>query len=64
MKDKDGYEIRCIHSDWKIIDKRDNKDYVCTKYSCYRTGWHICHCDDLCKDYKPITNESEGNNDE
>ena len=52
MKDKDGFQVRCIFSDWKIIDPRDNKDFVCTKY--VTTGYHLCYGDDYCKDYKPV----------
>ena len=53
LKDAEGFDIRCIYSDWKIIDGRDNKDYVCTRY--FTAGNHICYCDNYCKDYKPIT---------
>lgn len=54
MKDKDGFDIRCANSDWKIINNREDKDYVCTIYGCRMTGYHLCYCDDHCKDYKPI----------
>ena len=52
MKDERGFEIRCEFSDWKIVDARDNHDYVCSKY--FTGGTHVCYCDDHCKDYKPV----------
>ena len=55
MKDKDGFLIRCVHSDWKIIDDHDNHDYVCTKYN--TAGYHVCYCDEYCKDYEPHENK-------
>lgn len=55
MRDKDGFEIRCEYSDWKIVDQRDNHDYVCTKY--YAGGLHYCYCDEHCKDYVPVKKE-------
>lgn len=51
MKDADGFNIRCVHSDWQIIDERDNHDFVCLKY--FLGGKHYCYADDHCKDYKP-----------
>jgi len=54
MKDKDGFDIRCIDSEWKIVDSRDNKDYVCTRYGNKMLGYHICYCDENCKDYRPV----------
>ena len=55
MKNKDGYEIRCEHAEWRIIDNNDNKDYVCTFFGTSVTGWHFCYCNDNCREYKPIT---------
>ena len=57
MRDKDGFEIRCIHSDWKIIDNNDNHDYVCCRDSSWITGYHYCYCDEHCKYYKPDIKE-------
>lgn len=51
MKDAEGFDIRCVYSDWKIVDARDNHDFVCTKY--FAGGTHLCFCDEHCKDYKP-----------
>ena len=59
MRDKDGFEIRCKHTDWKIIDKQENKDYVCTKYGSRMNGYHICYCDEHCQSYEPIKEEEE-----
>ena len=59
MKDKDGFDIRCKHTDWKIIDKRDNKDYVCSLYGNRWDGYHICFCDEHCKSYEPIKEETD-----
>ena len=53
MRDKDGFEIRCIHSDWKIIDNNDNHDYVCLREKGWLTGYHLCYCDEHCKFYLP-----------
>lgn len=55
MKDADGFNIRCIHSDWKIIDERDNHDFVCLRY--FMGGTHYCYADEHCKDYKPDIKE-------
>ena len=61
MKDADGFDIKCIHSDWMIYDDRDNKDFICRKY--FTGGYHHCFCDEHCLDYKPegINEISEGN---
>ncbi len=56
MKDKDGFQIRCIHSEWKIIDQNDNKDFVCTKYN--TCGYHECYGNDYCRDYKPVDGDA------
>ena len=54
MKDKDGFDIRCEHSEWMIYDGRDNKDFICLRYGSRITGYHHCYCDENCKDYVPI----------
>lgn len=62
MKDKDGFYIRCKHSDWQIIDDRDNKDFVCGKFGCRITGYHLCFADEHCLHYVPdIKEDSDGN---
>ena len=53
MKDKDGFDIRCVNSEWMIIDDRDNKDFVCQKFPTYNYGAHHCFCDENCQYYKP-----------
>ena len=57
MKDKDGFNIKCIHSEWMIYDSRDNKDFICRKYA--TVGYHHCFCDEFCNDYKPEGHECE-----
>jgi hypothetical protein len=54
MRDEKGFLIRCEYSDWKIIDARDNKDYVCLYFPTYNYSAHICYADEQCKYYKPI----------
>lgn len=49
MRDEKGFLIRCIHSDWKIINERDDKDYVCTFFPTYNYSAHICYADEQCK---------------
>lgn len=51
MKDKDGFTIKCIYSDWQIYDEQDNKDFICRRY--FTAGYHHCYGDELCRDYKP-----------
>ena len=53
MKDKNGFTIKCIHSDWKVIDMRDNKDYVCQKFPTLNFKAHECYADEYCRFYKP-----------
>lgn len=55
MRDKEGLEIRCKYSDWKVVDQRDNRDFVCTKYCA--GGTHLCYCDEYCRDYVPAKME-------
>lgn len=54
MKDEQGFDIRCEHSDWMIVDNRDNKDFVCRRFPTYNYGAHRCYCDENCKDYVPV----------
>lgn len=54
MKDKDGFTIKCEHTEWQIFDERDNKDYICQKYP----RRIFCYGDDNCPYYKPIRKES------
>ena len=53
MKDKDGFTIKCKKSDWKIIDERDNHDFVCTHFGGGITVCHICYADEYCRLYEP-----------
>lgn len=53
MRDNDGFLIRCEHSDWKIIDNRDNKDFVCCVFGDKTSGRHLCYADEHCKFYEP-----------
>ena len=47
MKDKDGFTIKCIHTEWQIYDSFDNKDFMCQQYP------HLhCYGDDSCEYYK------------
>lgn len=55
MKDNDGNDIRCRHSEWRICDNQDNKDYICDRP--YMTGYHRCYCDEYCRYYEPITQD-------
>lgn len=53
MRDAEGFLIPCKYCDWKIIDERDNHDFVCEKFARYNTGYHICYGDENCKYYEP-----------
>lgn len=57
MKDKDGFVIRCIHSQWREINDRGDDECVCLKYQ--RVGYHVCYADEYCRDYEPLEKESE-----
>ena len=54
MRDKDGFLVRCKYSEWKIIDARDNKDFVCLKFPTFNYSTHLCHADENCRYYEPI----------
>ena len=43
---------RCKHSDWKIINDREDKDYVCVRDDSWITGYHLCYCDENCRFYE------------
>ena len=47
MKDKNGFLVHCIYCDWKIINDREDKDFVCS-----RNGY-LCYADENCPHYKP-----------
>ena len=55
MKDKDGFTIKCIYTDWQIYDSQDNKDFMCQMYS----GRIHCYGDDHCKYYEPVRKERD-----
>ena len=59
MRDKDGFLIPCEFSDWRIIDNRDNKDFVCMKFDRGLYSAHFCHADENCKYYKPVKKRGE-----
>ena len=59
MKDKDGFTVKCVHSDWKIIDDRDNHDFICLRL--IMSGNHYCYGDELCRYYVP---EGQGESDD
>lgn len=61
MKDKDGFDIRCVHSDWMVIDNRDNKDFVCRKFPTYNYSAHLCYADENCRYYEPDSKEGVEN---
>ena len=54
MKDKDGFTIKCIYSEWRCIDDFWNHDFVCCENG-YR-----CYGDETCKRYKPEEESDEG----
>ena len=53
MRDEDGFLIRCKDTEWRIIDARDNHDYVCLRYGDKLSGYHLCYGDEKCKYYRP-----------
>ena len=57
MKDKDGFTVPCKHTEWRIIDERDNHDFVCMNYGGGITGQYFCYGDEKCKYYKPDVKE-------
>lgn len=59
MKDKDGFTIQCINSDWQIVDNRDNKDFVCLMFGDKISGRHLCYGDEHCKYYCPVKQVKE-----
>ena len=61
MKDKDGFTIQCIHSDWQIYDSRDNKDFICGIFGNRLDGYHHCFGDEHCKYYK-VKGEEDARN--
>lgn len=51
MKDKDGFTIKCIYSDWQIINDDWDHDDVCMNE---RSGLlKRCYADESCPYYKP-----------
>lgn len=56
MRDKDGFIIKCKHSDWQIIDDDWNHEDVCLMYGngLYR---YICYADEHCEHYVPDVKE-------
>ena len=61
MRDKEGFLIPCKYTEWKIIDKRDNKDFVCMNE--HLTLEHFCYGDENCRYYEPcLKGEMNENN--
>lgn len=59
MKDKDGFLIRCEHCEWKIINDKEEQDFVCQKFGSSVIDYHICFADENCRYYEP--KEGDGN---
>ena len=53
MKDKDGFTILCKNCEWRIINNREDHDYVCTRFGDKMIGYHLCFGDDNCRYYEP-----------
>ena len=48
--------MSCKWEDWKIINARDDKDYVCTHPAQYTPGYTLrcCYGNETCKYYEPV----------
>ena len=59
MRDKDGFIIKCKYSDWRIVDRYDNKDDVCTCRDIVAPGYILkgCYGDEKCPCYEPKVKE-------
>lgn len=58
MRDKDGFIIKCKHTDWQIVDARDNHDDVCTCIDIVAPGYTLrCYADEKCPCYEPKIRE-------
>ena len=57
MRDKHGFIIPCVNTEWRIIDQRDNHDFVCMRFGDRMSGYHLCHGDENCRYYKPDIND-------
>lgn len=53
MKDKNGFLIRCKHCEWKIINDKEEQDFVCQKFGSSVIDYHICFADEHCRYYEP-----------
>lgn len=51
MRDKDGFVIKCIYSDWKITNEKDDKDFICC--NARMKNHHQCYADEYCRYYAP-----------
>lgn len=59
-RDKDGFLIRCKYCEWKIINDRDDQDFVCGKFGDRIIDYHICYANELCRYYEPKEGDDNG----
>ena len=52
------FAARCKYAEWRVVDDHDDKDFVCTRFT--STGYHVCFCDNHCKEYEPVKIKEEG----
>lgn len=60
MKDKDGFTIRCKHSEWRIINDQEDQDFVCDRFGTDALGYHMCFGDEFCRYYEPNEGSDNG----
>ena len=53
MRDKDGFIIKCIESEWMIYNDRDDEDDICRMFG----GYKHCYGDESCPHYRPERRE-------
>jgi len=58
MRDKDGFLIKCKHSNWEIYNERDDEDDIC--HTIY--GIRHCYADEKCKYYEPEIKDDKVHN--
>lgn len=61
MRDKDGFLIRCKNCEWKIVNNREDQDYVCQKFGSSMISYHVCAGDEHCRYYEPDLKEGRDN---
>lgn len=42
---------KCKYSEWRSVNNRDDRDFVCVKWSW--CGTRECYCDEYCRHYEP-----------